>query len=75
MVLKVCMRWLGTSQVWAYNLGGKNPDVARIVDRRMAKFSNLGMPKIGNQNFCHYCEILLHFGLVGKEQHKATLVA
>lgn len=74
LVLKVCMRWLSTSQVWAYNLGGKNPDISRSVDRRKAKFLNLGVPKIRNQNLCHYCEILFHFALVGKKQHKATSV-
>lgn len=74
MVLNARMRWLSTSQVWAYNPGGKNPDISRIVDRRLATFSNFGVPKIRNKNFCHYCEILFHFALVGKKQHKATLV-
>ena len=40
----------------------------------MAKFSDLGVPKIRNQNFCHYCEILFHFALVGKKQLKAIFI-
>lgn len=35
----------------------ENPDTTRIVDGKMAKFSDLRMPKINNKNFYHYCEI------------------
>lgn len=75
MVPKVSTRWLSSSQVQTYNLRGKNPDISRIVGRRTAKFSNLGVPKIRNQNFFHYCENLFHFAVVVNKRNKATLVA
>lgn len=40
MVPKVSMRQVSFSQVWAYNLGGKNSDISKTVGRRTAKFSN-----------------------------------
>lgn len=54
MVPKVSTRWLGSSQVWGYNLGGKFSDISRTVGRRSAKFSNLGVYEIRNQSFFRY---------------------
>lgn len=56
-------------------LQDKNSDISRIVGRRTAKFSNLGVSEIRNQKFFHYCEILFHFAVVVNKRNKATLVA
>lgn len=54
MVPKVSTRWLGSSQVWGHNLGGKISDISRTVGRRSAKISNLRVSEIRNQSFFRY---------------------
>lgn len=74
MVFKVCMTWLCISEIWTCNVGGRNHEILRVVGRRKANFSHLRMPKIKNQNFCHYCEVLFCFALLAKKWHKAMLL-